>query len=1046
MGFVPYEKPVISGYSGLPEPQDALDPSVMQTLGAAFRQDNTVVSLWNDRTRGVDFLSRDGLTGDEILKDIEGTKYAEQWDRFAGVFNRKALTALKSQIDAETEDRRTLAAAGPLGWAASFGAAALDPINFIPVGGQFARGGSWLRMAGRTALAGALGAGISEMALHASQQTRTLEESGYAIGGGALLGGLLGAGVGKLLSRSEARALADVADTALSKAPDESDGIVAALADGMREGASVGAARVEKTAETLADNTPLGGSAKAVAKTVGKTHVFDNPLLRASRSESAAHRSIMADLAETGYYLEKNAEGRGNIAVETAVKYWERGALGEAVGSQKALWKEARKAGVDMTYQEFRDAAGRAMRRGDVGENPYVGKLATAWRKALFDPLKDAAIEARLLPEDVQVKTATSYFSRMWSHARLTAGEQRFRKIAYDWLDEQVRQIELKRAELDTREQAAKAKGGKIAADTVAKNLPGFVSEADRADYLSRVVDEIYNTLTGRAKFGDIPFDVVVNERGPLKDRTFNIPDNLIEDFLESDVELVGRRYARIMSADVEIARKFGSPDMKEQVKAVVEDYRKLREATTDPKELKRLAEAEKKDVADIEAVRDLIRGTYRRELNATNFARVSKVAMQFNYMRTMGGMLWGNLADAVRPLWVHGLGNVFHDVITPAFIGNIKALKLSAGSAKRLGAVTERLLQSRIATMAELGDPYALRTPLERWMDNASTAFTSATGLPWFNDFNKSVASILTQSRIIRNVRNFDKLSAKERTYMGFLGIGDADRAGAIREAFDAFGETVDGVLVPNVEKWPDDVRRMFAAALNKDVDSTVVTKGLADVPLWAHTPGGKMFSQFKTFSLASNQRVLMRGLQEGPASFLTGVAMSTAVGMMIYALKQIESGRELSDNPGVWIAEGLDRSGVFALAFEVNNAWERSLDGFGLYDLAGLAGGGDSKERASRYATRSRLEAILGPMAGFADSALSLAAMPNKALGRNIEALTGGQVTPGLDPSDITQMRRMLPWASLWQVRWLIDGATPLRDLTGFKGVVPELKDAVQ
>lgn len=1399
MPIFPNEQP-IAAFSGsvMPRPEDGPDASALEVIGSAFRQSNTVGSAMVDKTRGVDLIARDGLTGDEVWKEIEGTRYESQWDRFAGVFNRRGMAAMKAQIDMEIADRRNIEGAGWGGFFAELGAAVIDPINLIPVGGQIAKGGTIGRMALRTSLAGMAGATVSEIALHASQKTRTLKESGYAIAGGAVIGGLLGAGAGAFMGRSASAKLARAADEYLY-APEptaELDDFAAGLAEGMTPGRSVGAAAVGP-GETLADNAIMGSAAKSAGRMAARL----NPLLRAAHSPSAKHRSIIADLAETGYYLEKNAQGRGNIAVETAVKYWERGALGRALTASESLWTDARRAGVDMTYQEFREATGRAMRRGDVGENEFVSRAAASWRKELFDPLKNEAIEIRLLPEDVGVKTAASYFSRLWNMNKLTVGEARFKRIVTDWLDGEVRRLELKQEEIGigrkineanamreqfdrswqrldsierrlegrqsvrsgkradlaraqglrfdamkerapeglvrvlrgaddnaaavemvravrSSERAAKkpfhvkypmiaelkALGGvkvgsaldaelramdvtpksfpglfkagagvgdvdnfilsemedvfgpgvlrdagdgyvdprsildairneaagrptrtvaeqltddaaarlerdtaawlesvglpanakvsdvralikrvlgaersvneldarisrleseiddfdrmtdgitaerniaesearkisdqldamekeiaatadlanasprvklivdyagvkrdlfkaKLAEQRAAKRadairrldregraspenlaelaakeadisklkadvaglaakadklkamqpalkgeIPDFVSDLDRENYIAGIANDVFNTLTGRARFGDIPYDLVMIDRGPLKERTFNIPDELVEDFLDHDVELVGRRYARIMGSDVELTRKFGSPDLKEQVDAIKADYQSLRDATTDPKELERLRDMEKRDIADMSAVRDLIRGTYKRELQSTNFARVTRAAMTFNYMRTMGGVALANLNDAIRPLWVHGVGSLFSDVVTPAFTGKMRALKLSVGGARRLGAVTERVLQSRIATMAELADPYAMKTPFERFLDNAAHLFTKATLLPWLTDFNKSVASIMTQSRIVRNVRNFDTLSARERAYMGFIGI-DADKAALVRDAFDRFGETVDGVLVPNADRWPGEVQRMFAAALNKDVDTTIVTKGVADVPLFVNTPAGRALMQFKGFALASHQRVLMRGLQEGPASFVTGVAAMTTMGMLVYALKQWETGRDISDNPAIWVAEGLDRSGVFSVPMEINNAWERSLDGFGLYDLAGKIGGGDPA-RASRYATRSRSEAILGPMAGFLDSALSLAAVPNKAIGRNIEAMTGGDVAPGLDPSDITQMRRMLPFASLPYVRWLIDGATPLR-WTGFDGIVPELKKAVE
>ena len=68
------------------------------------------------------------------------------------------------------------------------------------------------------------------------------------------------------------------------------------------------------------------------------------------------------------------------------------------------------------------------------------------------------------------------------------------------------------------------------------------------------IANDVHEALTGR-KFHDDsssahPDFFTPITRGPMKDRTFNIPDHKIEDFLESNVREVGERYARTMAAE----------------------------------------------------------------------------------------------------------------------------------------------------------------------------------------------------------------------------------------------------------------------------------------------------------------------------------------------------------------------------------------------------------------------------------------------------------------------------------------------------------------
>ena len=105
-----------------------------------------------------------------------------------------------------------------------------------------------------------------------------------------------------------------------------------------------------------------------------------------------------------------------------------------------------------MTRKEFHEEIGRAMRRNDESDVPGVSEAAKAWRSAVTEPLKKGAIDVGLLPADVDVKTADSYFSRMWSRPKLEAGENDFKQIVRDWLDGSVTAAE--EAEARKTEQA----------------------------------------------------------------------------------------------------------------------------------------------------------------------------------------------------------------------------------------------------------------------------------------------------------------------------------------------------------------------------------------------------------------------------------------------------------------------------------------------------------------------------------------------------------------------------------------------------------------
>ena len=81
----------------------------------------------------------------------------------------------------------------------------VDPVNLIPIGFgakiTMRTGLSAMRGAGATGLAGAIGASGSELALHQTQETRTIEESILNVGDSVILGGAIGAWSGAYKAR-----------------------------------------------------------------------------------------------------------------------------------------------------------------------------------------------------------------------------------------------------------------------------------------------------------------------------------------------------------------------------------------------------------------------------------------------------------------------------------------------------------------------------------------------------------------------------------------------------------------------------------------------------------------------------------------------------------------------------------------------------------------------------------------------------------------------------------------------------------------------------
>ncbi len=1156
-----------------------------ETMPAAMRIDNPVGSLSaSEAGFGVQFELDPEF---DPLADVKG--YEGHENILVEAKNADHLAAIKLDIDRESEDRATLAAAGGAGFAASLAAGLVDPVNLLPAGVIY-KGGKMgftvAKTAASTAAAGGAAVAASETVLQSTQALRTAEESAIAIGAGALLSGALGGSIAAIGGR---KALDDIAKRTADDFQRDIDDF-RPTADEVAGHADLSAARV--TEPTLDDQTlvPALGLERATRAL--------NPVLRLAQSPSKAVRGVAEKLVENPLYLKKNRKGvASEPAVETLAKEG-RGLLFKGIKASADAYKMHRKAGGGLSRRDFAEEVGRAMRRGDISEVPGVAEAAQAYRRELFDPLKNKAIDAGLLPEGVEPETAVSYLSRLYNRERIVAREDEFRTVIRDWAIEKAQQairaerapmtraVNNLRAEIDDlritsdRELSAgerpsdealpegvtaddvkaamalinegappkpqsltsylASKGGlkdykgELKALGIANNrLPGFVrreggmnfddaaltaweagyfrtserptineflsaldddfnqrrlvvrdvdEDAARAleefedirrsldelgvdlantkspllrrqgvsDDIQAVMkranefraerrasrisdlekrlseaesdlriqdetkldldayaDEISDSLVAKMKGYDAetqPVSITVAERGPLADRVFDIQDEKIEGFLESDADLVAQRYQRVVSADVELQRKFGSTTMKDQIDQINEDYGELAKRATTEKDRIALDKARRNDVRDIEAMRDLIRGTYRHSSfddPSTLFARTQRVARDLRFMALLGGVTVSSFPDVARPVMTAGFYNAFKHGFVP-FVSNVRARKMARAEAQLTGQVTETVLQGRVAALAELADPYAQGTAFERFVSNTSRVFGNLTLLNYWNDTMKHIASSITMSRVVDLSRGFSKIDAKDKSYLAFLGI-DESMAGRIAKQFKKHGDTEGAVRIANSDMWDDEVaQRAFRAAINKDVDSTIVTPGVGDKPIFMNTEIGRTVGQFKSFMFAANQRVMLRAAQREDRGALSGIAMMVGMGALVYALKTMQHDpSRLSDDPRVWIAEGIDRSGLIPVMMEANNIAEKV--GFPLTFRA-LSGGGV----ASRYASRSLPETLLGPSLGqVTDVALTM------------RAIFAGEAGDG----DVAAFRRLLPFQNLFYLRPLFD-----------------------
>jgi hypothetical protein len=1100
-------------------------------FGAAFRQTNSFVSA-------VQYMRNSGqfspVPDYNPVNDIKGWKepryFLEHGEKFVGSQSPAESLSIKGQIDQEDADRKLLAANGKIGFVAQTMAGILDPTMLLPGGVAIdaAKGGlTFSKAAVQMGKAGFMQTAAQEALLHATQQTRTYEESALNVASGTLLTALLGGGAVSLLAPAERAALETRlhADRAAMNEhagnPSTGEAVpTPAPEPGIPAGTGMALAAGAAASDTRkVELVPFGLSEIPGVRTlVEKT----SPMQRVFGADSVTARRTIADLAETSLLTKENLEGKvttaGPALDREARLHINQGQV--AVGDELSrLFSEYRfgeqktapriRAGFEditgrategkMSFDEFKIAVTDAARNGDVHENPQVQAAAQFIRNKVFEPWKKRAIDAGLLPEGVDVKTADSYVQRLYNKQAIAAKRPEFVDRVTDWLqgdqatklqaqarieglskkiadarttmefatkqlaktgeddllrpgfendlirananhDLARRQLEQEiaswegksvaeakaalkaRAEAEQAREAKKAEGnykGKSerlsAADKAVDKAVKRILESDRdlsRDDLRSRAHEITDRIIG-APDGRLPYDLGMEHgtahggsgeapRGGLAAREFNIPDATIRDFLENDVEHIVASHLRTMVPDVLLTEKFGDTRMTEAFRKINDEYAALTDAAGSEKERTRLEKERQGVVTDLAAQRDTVRGLYgiAPQGPMRNAARAIGVIKNYNVLTSMGAAALSSLPDMAGTVLRHGLTSTFNDAWVPFFkmLTRQDDLWQEAGRQYRaMGIAVESVLASRHHALTDTLDTYHPQSRVERTMQWATGKFQFVNMLAPWTDFAKINASLVAGSEILRATKAASGGTATARMLrtLGESGI-EPHMADRIAKAFEDGGEIRDGVHLPNTADWTDaEARRVFEGAVARDADISVVTPGL-EKPLWMRDQLLGVMGQFKSFTAAATERVLISNLQRRDAQVLQGMLFSMGLGMLSYKINSMTGGQPTSDKPQDWIKESISRGNLLGW-FEEGNAMASKMTrgGVDVYRLIG------AEKPLSRFASRSAMDQLLGPTAGKIGGIISVtsaAAKPsewNEADSKALRRLVGGQNT---------------------------------------------------
>jgi len=489
-----------------------------------------------------------------------------------------------------------------------------------------------------------------------------------------------------------------------------------------------------------------------------------------------------------------------------------------------------------------------------------------------------------------------------------------------------------------------------------------------------------------------------------------------------SDIFALQKIYARQVIPDILLTKKYGDPNglgfrfiedgemsgFAPGLMSVSNDFN-LKMAMGNKGNRAKLLKERDQTLGDLEAAIELIKGTYGLPANPHAWTSVAmRTAKHYNALTMLTGF-FAAVPDIARITMTSGIKRGFKTQFEmfSDFLDGATLFKTGKKEAQSFGEAVDMITGQRAMLFADVGDMFGLANKFEGAMGKVSAMnFMYVNLMSRWTEMAKSMASVTIGSRILEDSIKWGKgtLGDKWKTALSSSGI-DKEMARRIAVQFEKHGTKTKHNYMANTIKWQDDAARdAFGAALNKDINITIVTPGLGDTPKWMSTELGSTFAQFKKFAMSSTQRMLMRGMQERDLDFLFGAMMLMGSGMLIDSVyHKVRFNRDYDKlSLTQKLLNAFDRSGLAGIYTDVNKAIETLTDNrFGISPMLG---------EKKPYGSSGRWKAgtLFGPTGGQIYNIF------------DIMFDVGGNK---YNHHTAKNVRRLIPFQNVWYLDWLFD-----------------------
>jgi hypothetical protein len=386
---------------------------------------------------------------------------------------------------------------------------------------------------------------------------------------------------------------------------------------------------------------------------------------------------------------------------------------------------------------------------------------------------------------------------------------------------------------------------------------------------------------------------------------------------------------------DIELARRYGSFDMSDQIDEIAREYDRLISETSDFAKRSELAKAKQADIRDIRGLRDRLRGTYGASKDPHAFSsRFVRTMKSFNVLVGMGSAMVSSVPDIARIVMVEGFSNAYHKGFKSMFDQQAYTIKqMNKGELDKAAIAVDAVLGLRAHAMSDIGDLFGNRFAVERSLNDATGMFFMMNGLNIWNQAIKEIAGNVTVLRMTESIMKkggWKSLSQSEKEKLLKNGISENDYR-IMRKEIRKNGQKEGNEWIPNTDGWSDEAmaqRLKFRNALNQNVERTIITPGAGDRALWTSTEIGSLMTQFKSYGQGAMVRMLTAGLQEKDGAFWQGAFLIVGLAAMVNEIKRSQYGITSDETADQKLMNAIDRSGVLGWFMDVNNAIEKVSD----------------------------------------------------------------------------------------------------------------------